>query len=133
MTEEQKKEEVVPQTFKEAANKMLAQYDGAPSMLDIENWKQQFGDVYISALSDDELFIFRCLRRKEYASLQNDVADGKMSPLEQEEATVKTCLLWTSVKDLSSKAGTIPTVLEQIVQNSNFMPPQLAAQFVAKL
>lgn len=131
-SQEQAQEPTEP-SFEEKVRGLLARFEGAPEAATVEGWKGQFGDVFVSAFSNDEIFIFRSLRRNEYADLQDKVASGEMSPLAQEEATVNTCLLWTSVKDLSAKAGTIPTLLEQILQNSNFIPPQLAAQFVAKL
>lgn len=133
MTEENQAPESEEPSFADKVKGLLGNFDNAPATEQVEGWKATYGDIFVSAFSNDELFIFRSLRRNEYADLQDKVASGAMSPMQQEEATVDKCLLWTSVKDLSAKAGTIPTLLEQVLQNSNFIPPQLASQFVAKL
>lgn len=130
---EEPETEEVQETFESKVKGALSGFEGAPGTETIEGWKGQFGDVFVSAFSNDEIFIFRSLRRSEYVELQDALAMNEMTPVQQEDKTVNTCLLWTSVKDLSSKAGTIPTLLEQVLQNSNFVPPQLASQFVAKL
>lgn len=111
----------------------LDKHPGAPSAVKIEGWKAQYTDVFVSAFSDSEIFIFRCLNRKEYVDLQKQAATGELSSEQHEEETVKKCLLWSSVADLNAKAGNVPTLLEQIVAHSNFMPPQLAVQLVGKL
>jgi hypothetical protein len=111
----------------------LDQHADAPSAAKIEAWKAQYTDVFVSAFSNSEIFVFRCLNRKEYVDLQKQAASGELTNEQHEEETVKKCLLWSSVADLNAKAGNIPTLLEQIVAHSNFMPPQLAVQLVGKL
>jgi len=111
----------------------LSKFEGAPAPEMITGWKENYGDVYVSAFSEDEIFIFRSLSRSEYTSLQERAATEQLDALAYEEESVKTCLLWSSVQDLNRKAGTIPSLMEMIMQNSNFVPPQVAAQLVAKL
>ena len=53
-----------------------------------------------------------------------------------EENIVSMCLLWPklSVEDLQKdKGGTVSTLLEQVMQNSNFLTPQQASMLVIKL
>lgn len=128
---EEKKEEVVPLEVR--IRGILGKHPNAPSTLTIDDWKVKYGDVFISAFSDDELFLFRPLNRKEYLDLQKRAMSQEITPEDHELETVTTCMLWTSVKDITLKAGNVPTLLEQILQNSNFVPPQLASQFVGKL
>jgi hypothetical protein len=111
----------------------LDKFAASPSKEQIEGWKAAHGDVYISAFSEEEIFIFRSLRRDEYRSLQEKAQTGQLDPMQHEEETVKSCLLWTSVSNLNSKAGTVPSLLEQVLQNSNFVAPHLVSQLVAKL
>ena len=109
----------------------LEQHEGAPTPAIIDGWKETFGDVFIAAFDADEVFVFRALNRKEYRELQIKAADT--DPMEYEESVVKTCLLFQSVSQLDNKAGTIPSLLEMVMQNSNFVPPAIAAQLVTKL
>ena len=135
MTEEaaQQPEEQQPDDMGAQVKNALGGFPGAPEQVDIDAWKGQHGDVYVSALSESEIFIFRSLNRLEYRELQERAAQEQLDAMQYEDNTVKQCVLWSSVDDLSAKAGTIPTLLEMIMQNSNFVPPQIAATLVAKL
>lgn len=120
-------------TMGDKLKELLADYDGAPGATQIDGWKAAHGDIFLSALNDDELFIFRALNRKEHRSLNAAIAEGKLAPESMEEEVVRLCLLWKSVKDLDSKAGTLPSLFEQVMQNSNFLAPQLLSNLVTKL
>lgn len=111
----------------------LDQIPGGPSKETVEAWKAAHGDVYVSAFSDTEVFIFRSLNRAEFRSLQEVAAQEGFTEMEYQDKTVHTCVLWTSVANVNAKAGTIPTLTEQIMQNSNFVTPNIAATMVAKL
>lgn len=110
----------------------LGKFEGAPGEEAITGWKAKFGDVYVSAFTEEEIFIFRSLTRAEYRNLQESAAEHSLDGMQYEEETVKVCLLWGSV-DLNTKAGTIPSLVEMITQHSNFVPAPVAAQLVAKL
>lgn len=109
---------------------LLLGFQDAPTPEMVEAWKGVHGDVFVSVLSNEEIFFFRALKRQEYRQLQEEA--DRTDPLEQEEKTVELCLLFATA-DPNSKAGTVPTLLEQILQNSNFVPPQVAMQLVTKL
>ena len=113
----------------------LAKYEGAPTAGKIEEWKQSFGEIYCSGFSDNELFIFRPLSWKEHKDFQKLAAQAEeqVTEADLQEKVVKTCLLWTSVKNLLSKGGNIPTLFEQIMMHSNFVPPQAAVSLVVRL
>lgn len=132
MTEENNEsqpEEKTQPTLAEKLREMLAEFPSAPSVDEIEMWKSRFNDVFASAFSEEEFFVFRPLNRKEYRELQASAKDEA----DFEEAVINCALLWSSVNDLNKKAGTIPSLLEQIMQNSNFMPPHVASTLVVKL
>lgn len=129
MTEEQKEE--VPAGQRLAT--LLTRFTGGPTADDIEGYKLKHGDVYISAMSEDEVFIFRAVKRVEWRDLQVKLSQGELDALSQEELLVKICVLWSSVTSLESKAGTVATLSEQIMQNSNFMSPAAAASLVGRL
>jgi len=112
---------------------LLADFPNAPSADQIESMKSIHGDVFLSALSDDEVFLFRSLTRKEHRDLNTKAAQGIIPQESFEEEVLKVCLLWQSIKNLDTKAGTIPSLFEQVMQNSNFLPPQVLSQLVTKL
>lgn len=114
---------------KDALLDALGALENSPDPAQIAGWKEAFGGVYIAAFDADEVFVFRSLNRAEY----RDIQTTDFEPMEYEETVVKKCLLFSSVNSLEQKAGTIPSLLEMIMQNSNFVPPQIAAQLVSKL
>ena len=137
MSEEEKKdtpEEGVLPSFTD----LLKNFEGAPSQEDIDEWKLEHGDAYCSAFSEVELFIWRPLNRKEWREHQMVLAQSQeqIDPFELEEDTVRKCMLWMSepgMKSLQFKAGSVSTLHEQILQNSNFVDPRLASNLVVKL
>lgn len=132
-TSNQKEEEKEP-TLSDKLRSMLNEFPNAPSTAEIDSMKAKHGDVYLSALNDDEVFLFRSLTRKEHRLLQQQIAENKLQGEAYEETLVNTCLLWKSdAGSLESKAGTIPSLFEQIMQNSNFLSPQLLTNLVTKL
>ncbi len=118
---------------------LLAVFPGAPSKDQLETWKQQFGETFCSGFSETELFIWRSLSRREYVQLQKQLRTPPpqgvepMNEFDYEDMVVATCVLWSSVPDMARKGGSISTLSEQILMNSNFMPPQMASAFVIKL
>lgn len=109
---------------------------GAPSKDQIEQWKQQFGEVLCSGFSETELFVWRPLTRAEFVGLQAAMAQTEATQFDFEDKLVETCVLWASpagTQALEKKAGSMSTLQEQIMQNSNFMNPAVAAALVVKL
>lgn len=131
--EEEKASEQEP-NLSDKLKELLDDFPNRPSPAEIDTMKSKHGSVFLSALNDDEVFIFRPLTRKEHRSLNAQVSEGKLAPDAFEETVVKTCLLWASLTDsLDSKAGTLPSLFEQVMQNSNFLAPQLLSNLVTKL
>jgi len=133
--------EQVPQDGSEIPNlvNLLKDFTDAPGETQIEKWKQQFGEVFVSGFSETELFVWRPLGRDEYVMLQKKMrqqVEGQeaMSDLEFEQAVVDACVLWGSAMGaLKSKGGSVSTLSEQIMTNSNFMAPAMASVLVMKL
>jgi hypothetical protein len=130
---EPEKEVEQEKTLAEKLKDLLDKFDNRPSAEAINEMKSKHGDVYLSALSDDEICLFRSVTRKEHRAINSAIAEGKMAPDDFELEIVKSCVLWTSIGNLESKAGTIPSLFEQIMQNSNFLAPQLLTNLVTKL
>lgn len=129
---------------------LLKGLEGAPSEVQIEEWKQRHGEVFVSGFSETEIFVWHPIGRREYTTLQKKM-NQKMQELAQrdpaaasrlsaeedpdfEEELVQSCILWASnERVLLSKAGSLPTLAEQILVSSNFVAPAVASMLVAKL
>lgn len=140
MSEEQSKVEVSAEKAPgETLKDVLSKYEGAPSQEQIDSWKTQFGEVFVSGFSETDLYIWRPLGRQEYRQLQAATQDpqNQIDQFRYEEMVCEQCVVWKSNKSFTTwqngKAGTCSTLLEQIMQNSNFMTPQAASMLVAKL
>src|SRR5687768_33598 len=81
---------------------------GGPGPAEIERLKLKHGDVYVSAFDNDEVFIFRAVRRLEYRQIQLDMANPelKLDQFDYEERLCKTCVLWPDL-------GKSPALLEK--------------------
>ena len=139
--QEEVKEETVDITPEEqmAANLqgLLANFPGAPDKVQIDAWKAQYRDVFVSGFSDTEIYLWRAINRPEYVKIQKKVQVPN-TPIDQyqlEELVCETCTLWKSTTEswAEGKAGTPNALSEQIMQNSNFLAPQLASMLVVKL
>ena len=108
-----------------------------PSEQQIQEWKNQFGEVFVSVFSDTEKYIWRPIIRSEWISLHSYISSqgDKVTQYNFEEMICDTCILWKSNKISwdKVKAGTIGALNEQILQASNFVDPQTASYLVAKL
>jgi hypothetical protein len=115
----------------------LKAFSGAPTQEQIEQWKIQFNEVFVSGFSDTELFVWRPLTRPEWVKLQTVVSnpEAQVDQYKFEEMVCDACVLWKSVEKNweQGKAGTPTSLQEQILQNSNFFSPQAASLLVAKL
>ena len=117
---------------------LLSTFPKAPSEVSIEQWKQSHGEVYCSGFSEEELIVWRPINRREFVNLQETIqsSEERMTTFELEEEVVFKCILWSSPKGkqaLEHKAGSLTTLNEQIMQNSNFVNPQMASALVVKL
>ena len=114
---------------------ILRQYPTAPSSEQIEGWKLQHGEVFVSGFSENELYLWRAIKRPEWVKLQMKAQQEQLDNFRFEELVCETCLLWSSVKGPLSegKAGVASALQEQILSNSCFLTPQASAMLVAKL
>jgi len=144
--EEKKEEENQEQDFVSTVKQILASFPNSPSEDQIAQMKTEHGDIFASAVDEDEIYLFRPLSRREYLGFKHEQQDierhaqqtGQM-PTEDmgalfEERVAKACILWASKPNaIESKGGTISLIFEQVMLNSNFMNPAAAAQLVIKL
>lgn len=117
-------------------------FPNPPTQEMMDRWRANYGSVYMIALSDDEIFIFRPIKRQEYKQLMAMLGEiaGKnpnVNPDDMlEEKLCEKCVLWPALGaefGSFSKAGNIPTLAGVIREASNFIPNQLAVRLVRKL
>ena len=132
--EEVKKEETVIETKEETLQDYLKQIEESPSPEQIESWKEEHGEVLLFGFSEKEMFLFRPVRRGDYLGLQVEGQKQELTSEAGEELLLDHCVLWPEkVNWQETKAGTVTTLVEVIMNNSNFLSPQAATMLVAKL
>ena len=116
----------------------LSSFPGAPTVETIASWKQTYGEIICSIFDEEEIFIWKPLTRQEYLSVQTEgaVAQQNQQTFDIESKTVEICLIWASEKGtiaITTKAGSVSTLSEQIMLGSNFLPPAIAMTKAFKL
>lgn len=131
-----KEPEDVPEVPQVDVYELLASIPGSPNKDQIDFWKTQ-NDVNLSVFSDKEVYVWRPINWMEYKSLQASETPDTIDPQAfNDEQLVYKCVLWPKVtpdKMPTLKAGTVPTLSQQIMEGSNFVPPAYAMNFVYKL
>jgi len=122
---------------KDSLQSYLQSFKGSPTQEQIDKWKVQYGEVFVSGFSENELYVWRAITRPEWVDLQSltNNPEAKMTQYKFEEMLCDICVLWKSVSKswVEGKAGTASSLHEQILQNSNFLSAQAASYLVAKL
>lgn len=138
----------------------LAEMENAPTKEQIDQWKAQYGHVYITVLGEKEAFIYRPIDREMWKKLNARIADNqreimgfveelrkkgatdeqieqlaKQKEIDQEELTVEAALLWSSIPkaEVVKRAGIITSLANTIMEKSRFVPPQIAAALTEEL
>lgn len=96
-------------------------FEGGPTVAQVETWKKELGQIYMTEFDEGEVFIWRALTRKEFKEIMK--VDGADS-MYREERVCEKCMVWPEDYDFMAmtigKAG-VPTVLsEQIMEKSGF-------------
>ena len=130
---EKTEEQIMAEVAREARDALFKQV-GGPEPDQIEKWKTEFGDVFVSPFSDTEIYVWRPIFRKEYVQLRTEAQQKELTEDAIEELTCNICRLWPAkVNWDASKAGTLSTLTELIMQNSNFIAPQMTRFLAIKL
>ena len=80
--------------------------------------------------------MWRPITWHEYKALKGSAEESPQNPYMFDEHIVYKCVLWpviTPDKTPILKGGTVPTLSQQIMEGSNFIPPQIASNFVVEL
>jgi len=139
-TEEQPKEEGLsqdPAKRLDQVHKILSeQFSACPSKADLQQWKSIHGNIFFLQL-DNEVFIYRYLKRQEWVQLNADPVWAKLNQDQKNEKLFIRCVLFPAFGPLDllgREAGLIDAVVGQIEMQSMFVDPYaLAANSTIKL
>jgi hypothetical protein len=104
----------------------------APTLLDLEQLKSNFGQLHASSvLADENLYLWRTLKRGEYKQIAES---GAMNTEDRyQDAVLRKCLIypkpsmtWFPTQD----AGTIPTLFKQVMHKSGFVSEEMALALI---
>ena len=139
-TQEQLNQEKMEQERVSQIKALLDNFEKAPTVAQVDQWKAIHGEVLMSALSETELYLFRPVRRFEYRQIQQEMTKLQESGQQVDESSYQEMLcqlvvLWKSedTEWSKTKAGTLTTLTEQVHQHSNFYSAQTASMLVIKL
>jgi len=107
-------------------------WDGGPTAKKIKEWKEIYGDIYVTSLSFDKHIVWRVLSRLEYKNLvkkmEQLVQAGQLSSAEanmwNEESISELCILYPEY-DRNNSAGImagVPSLISQeVLEASGFV------------
>lgn len=107
-------------------------WDGGPNFAQINGWKDQFGDVYVTSVTPEKHIVWRTLTRFEYRRLikimEQQLASGQVSQgeanLNNEEAIAEMCILYPPYSrqaGAENMAGVASTIAQQVMEASAFV------------
>lgn len=105
-------------------------WEGGPTFAQINAWKDQYGDIYVTSLTPEKHFVWRTVKRPEYRALvkamENALLAGTtqgVANMDNEEDIVELCILAPkySKNDPEQLAGTAGTISGQILEASGFV------------
>jgi hypothetical protein len=106
-------------------------FEGGPNFAQINEWKDQYGDVYVTSVTPTLHIVWRTISRFEYRNLVKDVekavSSGAMTQAEanmyNEEFIAETCILFPEYKRQNTAgtlAGVASTIAQQVMDASAF-------------
>jgi hypothetical protein len=107
-------------------------WDGGPNAGMIKEWKQYYGDVYVTSISYDKHIVWRVLNRNEYKQIvkkmEQLVQGGQLTSAEanmwNEEAITELCVLYPKYDKktaLGVMAGMPSLIAQEVLEASGFV------------
>lgn len=107
-------------------------WPGGPTARMIKDWKQEFGDVYVTSITYDKHIAWRTLTRLEYKNLvrkmEQLIEAGQLSSAEanmwNEEAIAEICVLYPAYDKQSivgELAGLPSLIAQEVLEASGFV------------
>lgn len=131
---EASEEESPPEEVDYDSRKMdpdLEVWDGGPTFGQINAWKDEFGEIYVTSITPEKHVVWRTMTRFEYRrlikSLEQALSTGQVSQAEanlnNEEAIAKLCILYPPYNPETTAAelaGVASTISNQVMEASAF-------------
>ena len=106
-------------------------WPGGANFAQINAWKDEFGDIYVTAVTHDKNVVWRTLNRFEYRrtvkQLEQAVSSGQMTQAEanmnNEEMIAEMCILYPKYQranPVAEMAGLASTITQQVMEASAF-------------
>lgn len=107
-------------------------WEGGPNFKQINAWKDQFGDVYVTSINQDNHIVWRTLTRFEYRRLMKNMeqllSTGQhtqvQANMDNEESIAELCILYPEYSRQNGSAalaGIASTVAQQVMDASGFV------------
>lgn len=111
-------------------------WEGGPNFQQINEWKEKYGDIYVTTVAPDKHYVWRTLTRFEYRrlvkNLEQAVSTGQVSQSEanmnNEEQIAEICILYPPYERASTAnelAGVASTLAQQVMEASAFTPVEV--------
>ena len=123
---------------------LLANDDNAPSLEEIEAWKEKYGNngIHVMSFGDNDNYIYHHLTRGEWKKIKEVMKKLRDSENAEEleeklkEKVVCGCVIWPETGEAwleNSKAGVVDSLYQMILLNSGFLTPQQAMLLTTQL
>lgn len=107
-------------------------WPGGPNFEQINAWKEQFGDVYVTSVTPDKHIVWRTLTRFEYRrlikTLEQQLSTGQVSQgeanMNNEDSIAEMCILYPPYSRQNASAdlaGIASTISQQVMEASAFV------------
>ena len=123
---------------------LLASDEKAPSLEEIDAWKEKYGKngIHVMSFGDNDNYIYHHLTRGEWKKIKEvmkrlrDSENAEELEEKLKEKVVCGCIIWPEANSEwldSSKAGVVDSLYQMILLNSGFLTPQQAMLLTTQL
>lgn len=107
-----------------------------PTVASILEWKEKYGDIYVTSITIDKHMVWRTMNRFEYKQMVKEMEkasqQGGLTAAEltmfQEEYVASLCLLFpkvTKAELVQDMAGVATMISQEVMDNSGFVPLEI--------
>lgn len=104
-----------------------------PQLLDVKNWKEKFGKIFISSVVDEtEFYIWRPILRQEWKGM---LGAGYVDDMMRQEALLDICLLFPKAETVKHKrpAGVLSALETKIMFQSGFVSSEFLLSSIREI
>jgi hypothetical protein len=137
-TKQQQEEQLSEDPAKRAeqvAEFLASKFQNAPTADLLQQWRKLHGGIFMLHVAD-RIFIYRYLKRQEWAQINANPKVSEQSEDDIEENIFNRCMLWPVYNQLQKAgmpAGAVSMVVQQIRLQSLFLDPSYVATLTIKI